>query len=204
MGVTKLMRDRAPFSGCCTPYDFFTDFIGGDPMVRHSFFRFPFSKCRAAALALAFFFFLGQSLGILFSGSAGGLFHSSMSAVVSSRVSVFGLLSSVMLPLLISAFAVYIRQPLLLIPTAFWKAFLFSYLGCGLYRAWGNAGWLVSGLVMFGSVCSMPVLCWYWLRHIGGRPFDPRAFGLSLAGLAIVGILDYCLILPFLAEIITF
>lgn len=173
-------------------------------MVKHSFFRLPVFWHRHCALVLASSFLLGHLLGVWFSGIASEHYLSAMRAVVSSRVSIIGLLSSMVLPFLFSAFAVYLQQPVLLIPIAFMKAFLFSYLGYGLYTAWGSAAWLVTGLTMFGSLCSMPVLYWYWLRHMGGRRFEILPFCLILGILVMIGMMDYCLIVPFLANIIIF
>ena len=173
-------------------------------MMKLSIFSLPASRRRGTTLILASFFLLGHLLGVWFSGSASELLFSTMRMLPGSHASVIGLLSAAVLPFLFSACAVYLRQPLLLIPIAFWKAFLFSYVGYGLFRAWGSAGWLMLSLTMFSSFGSMPVLCWYWLRHIGGRPFDLGACCLVLGGLLIIGIIDYCLIVPFLANIITF
>ena len=173
-------------------------------MPNHSFFHPSASGSRRSALALTHFLLPGLLLGIWFSGSASDTFHSAMRAVVSSRVSIIGLLSSSVLPLLCSAFAVYIGQPRLLFPIAFCKAFSFSCLGFGLLQCWSSAGWLICALVLFSSACSMPVLCWYWLRHLSGHGFELLPLCAALGVLMVTGIVNYCLILPFLAAIITF
>ncbi|MBQ8237029.1 MAG: hypothetical protein IJZ39_02620 [Oscillospiraceae bacterium] len=173
-------------------------------MSKHAIIHFPEFRHQGPALVLAAFFFLGHFLGVLLSGSASQHFFSAMRTAVSSRVSIIGLLSSVVLPFVFSAAAVYLGRPVLLFPIAFWKAFLFSYLGSGLCSAWGSAGWLMMPLVMFGSLCSMPVLYWYWMRSVAGHRFEIGVccaiFGILLAVWAV----DYYLIVPFLAGIITF
>ena len=108
------------------------------------------------------------------------------------------------LPLLISGFAVYAGWPLLLIPAAFWKAFSFSYVALGVIRAWGSAGWMVGGLAMFAGFCSLSVLWWYWLRHIGGESFSGRTFFPALGAMILLSWLDLALISPFLANILIF
>ena len=150
------------------------------------------------------FFLLGHLLGIWISGAASDSILSAMHTVVSSRVSIIGLLSALTLPVLFSAFAVYLAQPVLLFPIAFWKAFLFSYTASAQAAAWGSAGWLIVPLVMWGSFCSMPVLYWYWLRHIDTERFRWQTFCAALAALTGIGIIDWYLIEPFLARIITF
>ena len=173
-------------------------------MTKHSLIHLPEIRHSGPVLVLAAFFFLGHFLGVWFSGLASEHLSSAMRTVVSSRVSIIGLLSSVVLPFLISAFAVFLGRPVLLFPIAFWKAFLFSYLGFGLNTAWGSAGWLISPLVMFGSLCSMPVLYWYWLRGIRGHRFEIGLFGLILGLLLLILAVDYYLIVPFVAGLITF
>lgn len=173
-------------------------------MKMHSFFHLSDFFHRKGPFLLTVIFLLGHLLGVWVSGHASGFLVSSMRTVVSSRVSIMGLLSSLVLPFLFSAFAVYLAQPMLLFPIAFWKAFLFSYTGCGMFAAWGSAGWLVTPLVMCSSFCAMPVLYWYWLRHIGGEGFLWRTFCAALAVLAVIGIINWYFIEPFLARIIIF
>ena len=172
--------------------------------MNHSFFCLPDHFHRKGPFLLTVFFLLGHLLGVWVSGHASDFLFSAMRTVVSSRVSIIGLLSALVLPFLFSAFAVYMTQPMLLFPIAFWKAFLFSYLSAGLLSAWGSAGWLVMPLVMFCSLCSMPVLYWYWQRHIGGEHFRWGTFSFTLAVLAAIGIVNLFVIEPFLVRIITF
>ena len=164
----------------------------------------PVPARRRAQALLAFTFLFGHFLGVCFSGSASDLFLPAMRAAVSSRVSIIGLLSCGLLPFLISAFAVYLGQPVFLFPIAFAKAFLFSFTGYRLVLAWGSAGWLITGLTMFSSVLSMPVLCWYWLRCIGRRGLEWSVFWLVLVCLLAIGLVDRFWIMPFLVSIISF
>jgi len=173
-------------------------------MVKLSFYDLPSFWRKGAALILASSFLLGHLLGVCFSCIASDPFFSAMRAAVSSRVSITGLLAAMVLPFLFSAFAVYIKQPMLLIPIAFVEAFLFSCLGYGIYAACGSAGWLVVILVMFGQFGALPLLYWYWHFHISGRVFDPSRFCLVLAVLLTIGFIDYYWIVPFLADIISF
>ena len=173
-------------------------------MTKHSLFHLPGPGRRGAAALLASFMLTGFLLGAWFSRSAGEDFSRAMGLLARSGVSLAGVLASMTLPLLVSALAVYVGRPLLMIPVALCKAFSFSAIACGLASAWGSAGWLVSGLAMFSSVCAMPVLCWYWLRQLDCREFRPVPFAAALGVLILLGILDDCLILPFLAAIITY
>ena len=172
--------------------------------MHHSFLHLPEYFHRKRPFLLTVFFLLGHLLGVLISGHASEFLFSAMRTVVSSRVSIISLLSTLVLPFLFSAIAVYLAQPMLLFPIAFWKAFMFSYMGSGLITAWGSAGWLMAPLVMGGSFCSLSVLYWYWTRHICGERFRWGTFSLALAALAVIGIIDLFVIEPFLARIIIF
>ena len=108
------------------------------------------------------------------------------------------------LPFLLSVFAVYIRRPAMLFPLAFWKGLFLSYVCFGILGAWGSGGWLICGCAMFCSICSMPVLWCYWLRHIGGGGPELRSFLTALGLLLAIGLTDRLVISPFLANILIF
>ena len=127
-------------------------------MVNVSVQNLPAVTCGNAKWFLGLSFFLGHVSGVWCSGSASDLFLPAMRMAVSGCVSIIGLLSCSLLTFLISALAVYQGRHILLIPIAFVKAFLFSYVGYRLFLAWGQAGWLVTGLMMFSSFCSLPSL----------------------------------------------
>lgn len=152
---------------------------------------------------LACAWLLGLVSGAVLSIFAGDPLFSMMRAAASSCVSIPGLLSATLLPLLFSAFAVYISKPWLLIPIAFGKAFLFSYLSVGVMIAFGSAGWLIWWLLMFSDSCSLPLLWWFWLKAVSQpRGSLIRRTGFALAAAAVIGSVDYCIVSPFLADLI--
>ena len=169
-------------------------------MVRFRFFRLSTLGSKAPMVLLAWAFLSGLALGCLVSAGCRTLLETSRSMLAQpAGVSAF---VPTVLPLLFSGFAVYIKQPVLLIPAAFWKAFSFSSVGMGIAMAWGTAGWLVGILALFGSLCAMPVLWWYWLRHIGGAAFSGRTFLLVLSAMMLIGWIDAVLVSPFLTNIL--
>lgn len=171
-------------------------------MVRFHFFRLPHLGCKAAAVVLASAFVLGLLAGCSVSTGCRELLSASRDSLAQSAgVSAF---VPTVMPILISGFAVYIGQPLLLIPAAFWKAFFLSSVSSGIALTWGSAGCLVGGLALFGSLCSTPVLWWYWLRHIGGERFTARTFLPALTASVLVGWIDILAISPFLKQILIF
>lgn len=159
------------------------------------------ARCKPSVAVLACAWTAGLFSGLLFSSSAGDSLFPAMLAAARSPVSVFGLLASILLPFLFTAFAVYISQPRLLVPIAFFKAFLFSYLGFGILTAFGSAGWLVRLLLTFSDLFTMPLLWWIWLNDTP-ETFIRRCAAAFLVA-APVGIIDYCIISPFLAMLIS-
>lgn len=171
-------------------------------MTRSRFFHPSASRRGIAAAALTWAFAAGLLAGGLASADAGAVFARTGEALAASHG--ISALIPPLLPLLFSGFSVFIGRPLLLIPGAFWKAFAFSYTGAGILRVWGQAGWLVGSLALCGSFCAMPVLWWYWLRHIGGEDFCPGTFFPALAACLAIGCGDLWVISPFLSSILIF
>lgn len=153
---------------------------------------------------LALFWFLGLLSGAAFSAAASDSLVPLMRTAVNSRVSINGLLTAILLPFLLSAFAVMIHEPWLLLPVAFGKAFLVSFVGTGVLNAYGSAGWLIRWLLMFSDCCSLPVLFWYWIRQTTGRNrhFFPVT-ALVLLAAVLISSFDYCVVSPFLATVIS-
>ena len=147
--------------------------------------------------------FLGCAAGIWLSRDAAPQFADAV-GVLSDSAGGFALILILAMPMLFSALAVYVKRPVFLLPLAFWKAFFFSYVFCGFMSVCGSAGWMVCSLGLFSGLCSLPVLCWYWLRHMGGRKFSLRSFLAALALLFAAGLLDLRVVSPFLAKILTF
>ena len=152
---------------------------------------------------LACAWFLGLISGVLISLSASDILFPTMRAAISSCVSISGLLSAILLPLLFSAFAVYVSNYRLLIPIAFMKAFLFSFLGTGILASFGSAGWLIRALLMFSDIAILPLMWWYWLSALSGSENMAARSAAAFLSAILIGSLDYCVISPFLANLIS-
>ena len=139
-----------------------------------------------------------------FAASQDSALVSLMRTAAQTRVSIVSLLPVLLLPFLISAFAVSISKPWLIIPVCFVKAFSFGFQVGGIAAAFGNAGWLARILLLFSASCSVPVLYWFWLRHFSGRCRSAvwRDFGICAGIILLIGILDSGFISPYLASII--
>lgn len=116
----------------------------------------------------------------------------------------FGCLSVSVLPLLISACAVYFFFPALF-PLCFFRGML---VGLGLWSVnavFGSAGAWMAPICLFGLLVSSCVLMWFCCRRIRlGRAFLGRdTLAALVAGLAVSGV-DMALTAPFLGEIMNF
>ena len=153
---------------------------------------------------LASFWCTGLILGAVIAANADTSHHSLMLLACDSPVSIVRLLIVILLPLLFSAIAVLISCPWLLIPIAFMKAFLYSFVCYGVIAAFGASGWLIRLFLIFSDTFMLPVLWQFWLsstRQGSGDQFITAGLSGSL-GLLIVS-LDLTVIRPFLVEILS-
>lgn len=152
---------------------------------------------------LAFCWILGLFSGAILAQHADEIQFSLMRRAAFCPVSIVGLFA-VLLPFLITAFAVCVSNYWLFLPIAFSKAFLFSYNACIVSAAFGNAGWLVRYLLLFTDACTIPILLWLWIRGICGyRSRFVRIVGLCAILSVAVGFIDFCIVSPFLAMLVS-
>ncbi len=158
---------------------------------------------RSCKTALCISWIFGLMFGIWLSAVAGDSFFLTMRGADFSAVSIPGLLLVTALPFLITATAVFLSQPWLLICLVLLKAAAFGFCACGIIAAYGSASWLVSILLMFTDLCALPQLMWLWLRH--GDMTKKALWGdlsLCLSMVMILGILDYSFVMPFAASLL--
>ena len=156
-------------------------------------------------MILACVWICGLLSGTFLSLSAGDTLFSTMRAAVYCGMSISGLLCVLFLPLLFTVLAVYISRPLLLLPVAFLKAFLFSFSGTGIFTALHVSGWLFWCFLMFSDILTLPFLWLVWLDSLSD---DHKAvFGrcmLSMFAALLIGCFDYAFVAPFLARLISY
>lgn len=115
-------------------------------------------------------------------------------------VSIFGLSASLFLPLVLSAFAVYLRKTSVLICIIVLKAFSFSCALTALAALIAAEGEMRILLLMFSDFLMFSVLCWFWLHVLEyGRGCLFRCTLLCLMLLTAIGCTDYWFISPLLA-----
>ena len=158
---------------------------------------------RIPLIALVVCFCFGIQLGQYYASCGNETYFLLMRMVPMCPVSIVGLISVTFLPFLFSAFAVYFSHPQFLLPICFVKAFLFSCCACSATCAFGSAGWLVRLLLQFTDICTLPLLCWFWIRH---KSAEKVRFwqDIVLCGLlvAVVCVIDCSIVSPYLVSLI--
>lgn len=146
----------------------------------------------------------GLVLGSLVSILSVDSFGSPIRVASFGSVSIVSLFAVTMLPLIFSAFAVYICRLGLLLPVAFAKAFCFSFSAATFDICFGPAGWLAQSFLLFCSGATLPVLWWYWNRSIRSQKSGAFfQFGISGIAAIIVSAVDYWLIAPYWIDLIS-
>lgn len=161
--------------------------------------------CKRKLLLLALCCCLGFFCGMIAAHRSDDTYFSMMRMAFTSHVSISGLIASVSLPFLFSAFAVYAGHSGLLYGLCFVKLFFFGLSSAAVHFAFGSAGWLVRLLLCFSDCCAVPVLCWFCIRSISGNSRHLiRDFAVCAAWIATVVAIDICVISPFLASLIDY
>ena len=152
-------------------------------------------------LHLALAWLTGLLFGVYIACSSNHSIYLVMRSAPESAVSIVGLLAAMLLPLLLTALAVYISKIQFVIPVAFCKAFLFAYLSVAALCCRIAGGWLLWLLLLFGDILSAPVYLRLWMRIPDNKP-KFALFASSLAAIVVIGFLDFHYISPFLAKIL--
>lgn len=162
------------------------------------------SLCSTLKLNLPVLVWLcGLILGGVFSVLAGEFLAPTMHAAASCGMSIPGLFAVLLLPLLISTYAVYSSQPVLLVFLILVKAFLFAYVGAGLLVSYPASGWLVYCLFMFTDILFLPALWWVWIPAVSGSRVQAlQRIALCLLWSLMIGCVDITVVAPFLARLI--
>lgn len=162
-----------------------------------------FISCKICWIVLAAVWITGLFAGMYFGANAGDHYFLLMRTAVDTRVSIVGLIANACLPFLLSAYAVYLGKPRLILLVCFCKAVLFTSCGFAVLLSFGSAGWLTRLLLQFSDIVLIPLFCWFSIRHIqGNRTTLSKDSALCLFAAALVGSIDYCLVSPFLAMLI--
>jgi len=160
-------------------------------------------KCRKMnLLLLAFFTFFGCSLGVYTSHTSDIISFHLMRMAVTCPVSIVGLTFVMLLPFLITAFAIWISKPYLILPVSFFNSFSFTLILCYTIVVFDTAGWLVCLMLLFSNIFVQFALNWHWIRFLSGTSVSPAEDLLIcvFCALAII-VVDYFFVAPYLVQL---
>lgn len=158
-------------------------------------------ECRQISHTLALCAVFGAGLGALFAGTSGDTYILLMRMAASRPVSIVGSAVSVFLPFLVSVFLIAHSKPWLVYLICGIRLFLFSSAAFALGRSFGSAGWLVRLMLQMPDLCLIPVLIWFSAVTLA-RSCTKRVMIRCILLVAVIGMFDYCMISPFLADLI--
>lgn len=128
---------------------------------------------------LPIFWLSGLSIGLWLYCNPSPIYFSLMRGSVS--VSIVGCMLSSFIPFLISAFAVIIRKPFILLATVFLKGCFFAYISIAVLNSLGQYGWIIRLFFMLSDICSLPLLYAFWNRCLRMRSL-PSFSGILMGG----------------------
>lgn len=124
-----------------------------------------------------------------------------MRMALSCPVSIVGTALTVYVPFLVSVYLIIHSKPWLVNLICGIYLFLFSAAGCAIASAFGTAAWLIRLMAQFPDLCLIPALILLSLFKFKGKCSKYTAVWFSIFAL-VTGMIDYCLISPFLANLI--
>ena len=158
-------------------------------------------ECRQNMCMFALCSVFSAGLGAWFAGTSGNTYILLMRMAASRPVSIAGSAVSVLLPFLVSLFIIVHSKPWLVYFICGIRIFLFSAAARALDCAFGSAGWLVRLMLQMTDLCLIPVLIWFSLLSLVRKP-TKHVMTCCILFAAAIGMLDYCVISPFLANLI--
>lgn len=156
-------------------------------------------RFRLFALATTWILGLLTSVYLLFKTS----FASLMYSVASDRVSIIGLLVSLVFPILFSYILLRCFHFYYILPIVFVKAFTFMCCYGWIMIAYRNAGWLICGLLLFSDGFLVVFLLQLWLHSASGQLYSSRLFARSyILALLVIGCIDYFAVSPYVSMLL--
>jgi len=153
------------------------------------------------AALLAVFWLSGLLAGALL------LSQTSISSLMCSgyypRISIISLILALVIPFLISYILLRFLPFYFIFLFAFLKAFSFIYCYGAFMIHYGDAGWLISGMVLFSDFFLVVSLLMQWYNFATGKKCDLQSSMLvHFLSLTLIGLFDYIVVSPFLAMLL--
>lgn len=154
-------------------------------------------------LKLACFWYAGLSLGLAAARFYGDTMVSLLRLAPAVSGSMMGAFWISLLPLLLSACAVFLFRRAGCYAACLLRGFGLGYVMACIRRCYPGAGLLMSLLLTFSALWGSVILFWYHLRRITLRDADfLRDTAAAAAALCAVAAVDHWFITPFLVDVI--
>lgn len=154
-------------------------------------------ECKQKFFTLALYILLCSGLGASLCVLARDSYLLLMRMASSRRVSIVGLVVC-FAPYLVF---VFIHSKPWLVLLCGLRIVLVSAAILAIFKSFGTAGWLISLLMHFPDICLIPMLIWLFMRS-NGVGVSKRCLAFTVIYILAVGMIYYCLISPFLANLI--
>ena len=167
-----------------------------------TFYRLRFLQdCRNKCLIIALCGAIGSLVGVMIAISAGNYYFLLMHTAAGSRVSIVDTGFAILVPFWVSLFLIVHSKP--------WLVYVICILQIAQYTAalyaiaisFGSSGWMVNAFMQFSDFFLIPILLLLSKCRLQNR-VSKRLIWISIAVSVVVGLIDYCLISPFLANLI--
>lgn len=132
-------------------------------------------------------------------------FTSLMRSVLFLRMSIVGLFVSLAIPLLLSYILLRFLHFYFVLPFIFLKAFSFFSCYGGVMLTFGNAGWLVCGMILFSDFFLVVLLLLQWFDAATGKRHRPYVYFVVYFLIpTIIGCYDYFVVSPYAAMLLNY
>lgn len=160
-------------------------------------FMLPKSKVTVFIIVLLFGFFCG----VVSAGYADDICCSMMRTVLSTCVSISGLLTASVLPVVFVVLTISFSYWWLSLPVIFAEALSFGFCGSLIGLTYGAAAWLVR-LLILPNMFLLPVLCWFMLRNLQQKRMGWKRDVIIVIGIAgIVAAVYYFAMIPLVGRL---
>lgn len=157
-------------------------------------------ECRQKWCIFALCIIFSAGCGAVFADSAGDVYVALMRMAVSRPASIVGLVVSYAVPCIAFLYAVVRSKRWLVYLICALHVFRFSSVGWAVQKSFGSAVWLIRLLMQFSDLFLIPTLIFFSLKFLIGA-FSRRYLLIFIVISAVVGMVYYCLISPFLANL---
>ena len=161
-------------------------------------YAFHAERRKGSTIFLAFSCVIGFLVGFFIFRKTEPLPFLLMRSTLNFAVSIVGSLFCILLPFLISAFAVTFGIPWLIYLLCFWEAFLYFYVSLVFIVGYQPFGFTVRCFLLFGNLISFPCLYFYWINYLSKNQHSIswEKIIFLLVGI-LIGLVDYYLAASF-------